>query len=243
MEYGEKFKKSMFGGFDRQDVLRCLEEMQKQSNAELQRLTASLDALTRQQEDLQARFDAQSEELRLKAAALAAAETELAAKEKALQHSEACRDELQREMSAQKALGSELLMKKNVLEENCRTLTDEIENLKAKNQALAQQIDDRASLAIGELMVEAKVNANHILTRAQERADQSDAVIRAQCEGADMRLSELQARLAKVIENFQKVAAAAVQNIEQITGEIDQCRALIRDQIPEDAAETPAQES
>ena len=243
MEYGEKFKKSMFGGFDRQDVLRCLEEMQRQSSAELQRLTAALDSLTRQQQDLQNRFDSQGEELRQKTAALAAAEAELAAKEDALRRCEDYRDELQREMSAQKALGSELLMKKNVLEENCRALTDEIEELQTKNQALSQQIDDRASLAIGELMVEAKVNANHIITRAQERADQSDAVIRAQCEGADMRLSELQSRLIKVVDNFQKVAAAAAQNIEQITGELDQCRSLIRDQIPEGAADTPEQES
>ena len=32
MEYGEKFKKSVFGGFDRQDVLRCLDEMQRESH-------------------------------------------------------------------------------------------------------------------------------------------------------------------------------------------------------------------
>ena len=58
-----------------------------------------------------------------------------------------------------------------------------------------------------------------------------------------MRLSELQSRLIKVVDNFQKVAAAAAQNIEQITGELDQCRSLIRDQIPEGAADTPEQES
>ena len=36
MEYGDKFKKAVFGGFDRDDVIRCFEEMNARNTEELE---------------------------------------------------------------------------------------------------------------------------------------------------------------------------------------------------------------
>ena len=243
MEYGEKFKKSVFGGFDRQDVLRCLEEMQQQSHAEIEKLREEAASLQQQRDMLQRTISEQTDQLREQAAALAAAEEQIAVLTEAKKQSESRCEALQRELSAQKALNTELLMKKNVLEENCRRLTAQNEELTAKNQELAGQIDERAALALGELMVEAKVNANRIEERARQRAAESDAVVTARCEGVDMRLAELQSR------SFQQMCAAAVQSIRQISGEVDQCRKDVQESVPasesvsDAAGETPAAET
>ena len=249
MEYGEKFKKSVFGGFDRQDVLRCLEEMQQQSHAEIEKLREESASLQQQRDMLQRTVSEQTDQLREQAAALAAAEEQIAVLTEAKKQAESRCEALQRELSAQKALNTELLMKKNVLEENCRRLTAQNEELTAKNQELAGQIDERAALALGELMVEAKVNANRIEERARQRAAESDAVVTARCEGVDMRLAELQSRLERAAGSFQQMCAAAVQNIRQISSEVDRCREDVRETIPapesaaDAAGETPAPET
>ncbi|MDD6033123.1 MAG: hypothetical protein PUC47_06505 [Oscillospiraceae bacterium] len=244
MEYGEKFKKSVFGGFDRQDVLRCLEEMQQQSHAEIEKLREESASLQQQRDMLQRTVSEQTDQLREQAAALAAAEEQITVLTEARKQAESRCEALQRELSAQKALNTELLMKKNVLEENCRRLTAQNEELTAKNQELAGQIDERAALALGELMVEAKVNANRIEERARQRAADSDAVVTARCEGVDMRLTELQSRLERAAESFQQMCAAAVQNIRQISSEVDRCREDVRETIPVSApASDPAEEA
>lgn len=249
MEYGEKFKKSVFGGFDRQDVLRCLEEMQQQSHAEIEKLREEAASLQQQRDMLQRTISEQTDQLREQAAALAAAEEQIAVLTETKKQAESRCEALQRELSAQKALNTELLMKKNVLEENCRRLTAQNEELTAKNQELAGQIDERAALALGELMVEAKVNANRIEERARQRAAESDAVVTARCEGVDMRLAELQSRLERAAGSFQQMCAAAVQSIRQISGEVDQCRKDVQESVPasesvsDAAGETPAAET
>lgn len=249
MEYGEKFKKSVFGGFDRQDVLRCLEEMQQQSHAEIEKLREEVTALQQQRDMLQKAVSEQTDQLREQASALSAAEEQITVLTEVRKQAESRCEALQRELSAQKALNTELLMKKNVLEENCRRLTAQNEELSAKNQELAGQIDERATLALGELMVEAKVNANRIEERARQRAAESDAVVTARCEGVDMRLAELQSRLERAAGSFQQMCAAAVQSIRQISGEVDQCRKDVREAIPapesvsDAAGETPAAET
>ena len=43
MEYGDKFKKAVIGGFDRDDVIRCFEEMSAHNAEELERMRKELD--------------------------------------------------------------------------------------------------------------------------------------------------------------------------------------------------------
>ena len=58
MEYGEKFRKSAFGGFKRQDVLQCIEELNahhtealEEKEAEKKELSEQLQALTEELEE------------------------------------------------------------------------------------------------------------------------------------------------------------------------------------------------
>ena len=59
MEYGEKFKKSVFGGFNRQNVLQCIEELNARSAEELEAKEAEKEQLEAQVKDLEARLDVQ----------------------------------------------------------------------------------------------------------------------------------------------------------------------------------------
>ena len=59
MANGEKFKKSLFGGFDRKDVIRCLEEMQQQNHAEVEQLRLELEALRQERDTLRRRSNEQ----------------------------------------------------------------------------------------------------------------------------------------------------------------------------------------
>ena len=254
MEYGEKFKKSVFGGFDRQDVLRCLDEMQRESHREQEKLKEELEAFRRLREELTQTVSQREEELEAlriqleeaqaaleeTKAALAEREEELSAAREETAQSESRCEELQRDLSAQKALNTELLMKKNVMEENCRRLT-------AQNQELAGRIDERMSLEIGELMIEAQQSANRIVERAAQRSAETDALIAGQCEEAGSQIAQLQSRLGQVMDAFQKMSAAAVRNMEQISTQLTQCQQMLTEQAKPQPVDTtkkqPAKEA
>ena len=52
MEYGDKFKKAVFGGFSRQDVLHCIEELNTQHTEELEAERAEKASLQQQVTEL-----------------------------------------------------------------------------------------------------------------------------------------------------------------------------------------------
>lgn len=225
MEYGEKFKKSIFGGFDRQDVLRCLEEMQQQSHAEIEKLRIEMESIRQERDTLRLRFGEQELLLREQTDTLARTEESVAAMTTACREAETRCESLQKELSTQKALSSELLMKKNVLEENCRRLTVRVQELEEKN-------NERAALALGELMVEAKVNAGRIEEEARQRAAESDAVLTARCEEADRRLEDLKARVGRTMDTLRALCDAAVADMEQLNDQLEDCRTAVRETIP-----------
>jgi len=237
MEYGEKFKKSLFGGFSRQDVLRCMEEMQRQNHAEQEKLRLELDAVRQERDALRRRTGEQEVQLREQAETIARTEETVLSLTSACEAAAERCETLQREVSSQKAVSSELLMKKNVLEENCRRLTARVQELEAKGT-------EEATLALGELMVEARVNAAHIEEAARQRAARSDAETAAKCAETARRIGEVESRIGSVIEQLRSFCEAAQADMHRLNQQLEECRGAVLE-APADAVceEAPVEEA
>ena len=62
MEYGDKFKKAVFGGFDRDDVIRCFEEMNARNTEELENTRKELAREKAARQELEGKYaDASSQ--------------------------------------------------------------------------------------------------------------------------------------------------------------------------------------
>lgn len=225
MANGEKFKKSLFGGFDRKDVIRCLEEMQQQNHAEVEQLRLELEALRQERDTLRRRSNEQEILLTDRTDALEQCEAENAAMREALEKAESRVEGLQKELSSQKAINSELLMKKSVLEENCRQLTARVQELEEKNP-------DRAVLALGELLVDAKVTAGRIEEEARQRAAESDAVVAAKCEETDHRIETLKGYVSDAMSALRSFCDSAMTEMGQVGDKLEDFRRAVRGTAP-----------
>ena len=235
MANSEKFKKSLFGGFDRKDVVRCLEEMQQQNHAETEQLRLELEALRHERDTLRRRAADLELLLTDRTDALEQSEAENVSLRESLREAESRAEALQKELSAQKAINSELLMKKNVLEENCRMLSTRAQELEDKDP-------ERAVLALGELLVDAKVTAGRIEEEARQRAAEADAAVAAGCEETERRIEALKGHVTEAMSALRSFCDSAMTEMEQIDGRLDDFRRAVRDSVPAgaDAAEVPA---
>ncbi|MBQ4050618.1 MAG: hypothetical protein IJD13_03240 [Oscillospiraceae bacterium] len=225
MANGEKFKKSLFGGFDRKDVIRCLEEMQQQNHAELEQLRLELETLRQERDTLRRRANELDILLTDRTDALEQSEEENASLREALEKAEGRAETLQKELSSQKALNSELLMKKSVLEENLRNLTARVQELEEKNP-------DRAVLALGELLVDAKVTADRIEEEARQRAAKSDAVVAAKCEETDHRIESLKGYVSDAMGALRSFCDTAMVEMGQVGDKLEDFRRAVRGTSP-----------
>lgn len=234
MEYGEKFRKSLFGGFDRQDVLRCMEELQRQNHEEQEKLRLELESLRQERDALRRQTGEQEMLLKEQAETVSRIEESVLSMTSALEQAEERCETLQRDLSAQKAVSSELLMKKNVLEENCRRLAARVQGLEAKST-------EEATLALGELMVEAKVNAARIEEEARQRAARADEVLAGKCAETDRQIAAVEDRVSTVIDSLKAFCDAALADMHRLTGQLEECREAVRETSPA-GREVPAEE-
>ena len=63
MEYGDKFKKAVFGGFDRDDVIRCFEEMNARNTEELENTRKELAREKAARQELEGKYAEASSQL------------------------------------------------------------------------------------------------------------------------------------------------------------------------------------
>lgn len=236
MEYGEKFKKSLVGGFDRQDVLNCLQELNTRHERELAALQKELTGYKTANEQLKQEREEQTTILTERDTTIASVQGRLAAEQEQTEHLstqlEKTRDQLeqqtalaenlQRELTSQRATNSELLMKKNVLTENVKQLTEQLETLQRKQE-------DRASFEIGEMLIEAKITADGMISRANDRATKVLELIHSQAEGAEMRITGLQQKLAETVEGFKRISVGFVRSVEEVHRELDGCKMNLHD--------------
>lgn len=238
MEYGEKFKKSFFGGFNRQDVLKCFEEVNDEHQktvARFQRATEDLqkenDALKAKSEEHQKEADelkAQLEELKKTAAETAQSTAELEEKlNSALENNKrlsARAEELQREVASQKALNSKLVMRRDVLEANNKQLSAKLQEFNEK------QTKEKASLEIGEIMMEAKNAADKIVARAHEKSNKLKEVTNQEANQAEKQFDQTREKLAATMDSFKNFSAEVIRDLEKLQNDLKNAKVHIHEE-------------
>lgn len=216
MESAELFKKAVIGGFDKTDVMNYFEKTQKKHREEITALKSELAAVRQQATALQDQCDDQSEtigQMTLQLREMGEETEQLSGQMEVL-----CKknEELQRELSAQKALNTQLQMKKNVLEENLRQETAKNEELQSELADITARFAERTGIEIGELLIQAKINARKIIEKAKADAEEIRTNITSRCGEAKTRFSGLSDQLSGVEENFRAVSEETIQEIEQV---------------------------
>ena len=216
MESAELFKKAVIGGFDKTDVMNYFEKTQKKHREEITARKSELTAVRQQASALQDQCDDQSEtvgQLTLQLREMGEETEQLSSQLDLLRKKN---EELQRELSAQKALNTQLQMKKNVLEENLRQETTKNEELQNELADITARFAERTGIEIGELLIQAKINARKIVEKAKADAEEIRTNITSQCGEAKTRFSCLSDQLGGVEENFRAVSEETIQEIEQV---------------------------
>lgn len=174
MEYGTRFKRSLFGGFKRADVLKCFEEMTEEKASEIKELQDKIDALNQELSASQAAVEqitaeketivAQKEEL---SDSLKQTEDQLSEQRTRAEQAE---EEGKRALSESKA-SLQLLKERDVkiafLEDKSQKLAIKLEASESKSRKY-----DSLSVEIGEMMLEAKRSAEAIIRQAELRSEQ-----------------------------------------------------------------------
>ncbi len=216
MESAELFKKAVIGGFDKTDVMNYFEKTQKKHREEMTALKTELAAVRQQQSSLQDQCDDQSETIGQLTLQLRESGEQAEHLNSQLETLRKKNEELQRELSAQKALNTQLQMKKNVLEENLRQETTKNEELQNELADLTARFAERTGIEIGELLIQAKINARKIVEKAKVDAEEIRTNITSQCGEAKTRFSGLSDQLSGVEENFRTVSEETIREIELV---------------------------
>lgn len=235
LESGERFKKAVIGGFDKADVMYYFEKMQKRHREETAALKAETAALRQSESGLRDKCGDQADtiaelnrELESLQASQKAAEEALAAlrqkTEGELSSLRQKAEELQHELSSQKALNTELQMKKNVLEENLRAETAKNGALSSRVSELSERLSERNGIEIGDLLVEAKVSARRIVEQAKADAAALREDLRRQCGEAEAHLDGLGARLEEAEGHFRTLSEEALRAFDEVREELSGIR-------------------
>ena len=142
-------------------------------------------------------------------------------------------EELQRELSSQKALGTELQMKKNVLEENLRSETAKNGELSAQLSELSARFAERTGIEIGDLLIEAKVSARKIVEKARADADGMREEIAGQCGEAREHFAALGSQLEEAEGHFRALSEETLRAFEELREEVAGIRARLVPKGPE----------
>lgn len=231
MEYGEKFKKSVFGGFNRQDVLKCFEEVndEHQKTVErFQRATEDLqkenDALKAEAEDLKAHLEELQKANAEKEQAAAELEEKLNGALENNKRLSTRSEELQREVASQKALNSKLAMRRDVLESNNKQLSAKLQELSEK------QAKEKASFEIGEIMMEAKSAADKIVARAHEKSNKLKELAKQETSQTERQLEQTREKLAATMDSFKRFSTEVLNDLDQFQKDLKSAKAHINEE-------------
>ena len=133
-------------------------------------------------------------------------------------------EELQRELSSQKALGTELQMKKNVLEENLRSETAKNGELSAQLSELSARFAERTGIEIG---------ARKIVEKARADADGMREEIAGQCGEAREHFAALGSQLEEAEGHFRALSEETLRAFEELREEVAGIRARLVPKGPE----------
>ncbi len=240
MESGERFKKAVIGGFDKADVMHYFEKMQKKHREETVALKEELSRLQQRERALQNQCGDQADTIDELNAALSVNRMALDEKNESMAALQKKNEELQRDLSAQKALNTELQMKKNVLEENLKGFTAKNQELEAELADVTARFAERTGIDIGELLIEAKINARKIIEKAKSEAEQVRTEYSRQCGEAETRFSGLNEQLTGVEEHFRQVSEETIAELERVRKELAGVQESFVSQSEQAKAETKA---
>lgn len=240
MESGERFKKAVIGGFDKADVMNYFEKMQKKHREETAALKEELSQSRKRESALQNQCGDQADTIDELNAALSVNRMALDEQSASLSALQKKSEELQRDLSAQKALNTELQMKKNVLEENLKGLTAKNQELETELADVTARFAERTGIEIGELLIEAKINARKIIEKAKSEAEQIRSEYSRQCGEAETRFSGLNEQLTGVEEHFRAVSAETIAELERVRSELAGVQEGFLSQSEQAKAETKA---
>ena len=111
-------------------------------------------------------------------------------------------------------------MKKNVLEENVKTLTQKNQELESDLSEIKTRYQERTGIDIGELLIEAKINAKKLIDKAKTEANQIRSEISSECGETESRLNDLNERLISVESQFKSVSAEAIGELARVRNEL-----------------------
>ena len=228
MEYGDKFKKAVIGGFDRDDVIRCFEEMSAHNAEELERMRKELDREKAAHREYEEKYNEASSQL-------AQCREQLEAVSKENEEQKSRQETMQKEMQSLKALNSELSVKRGILEENNRTMKKRIQELED------QQNSEKASLEIGEMMLEAKKTADHIIGKANDRAVLIRETAAKEAKKAAEKLSGVREQLSQAGENFRKYSADVLRGLQDLDQQLEHSQGDLMKEEPEEENKAPEQ--
>lgn len=228
MEYGEKFKKSVFGGFNRQDVLKCFEEVNDEHQKTVARFQRATEDLQKENDVLKAKSEEHQKESDEQKSQLENLKKVVAEKEQAVVELEeklngllennkrlsARAEELQREVASQKALNSKLVMRRDVLEANNKQLSAKLQEFNEK------QTKEKASLEIGEIMMEAKDAADKIVARAHEKSNKLNELTKQEATQAEKQFDQTREKLTATMDSFKKFSAEVVRDLEKLQNDL-----------------------
>ena len=177
MEYGRRFKRSLFGGFKRRDVLQCFDEYAAEKADEISELTARIEDLQKKLSEGEAAVARAKEENEQAQKDQAALREKLSEYEKILELQKTqllSASENKSRAEAESKASLQLLKERDVkiafLEDKTQKLTLKLEESERKGKKY-----DSLSVQIGEMMLEAKSSAEGIIRQAEARSVQMTA--------------------------------------------------------------------
>lgn len=226
MEYGNKFKRSLFGGFRRKDVLACFDEMSEKYATELAEVREQLAESNRRQESLESEKQAILHE-----AAALREQTERDAAELASLRSG-------REEDGQKIAGltdshSQRVREIAELKEENRRLTFRAESLEYKSRKFDEFSNDMAGMLLAakhngdEMVAQAKQKAEEIVSLARKDAVRVVDDSNRSVETLGSRLTDFASELSEIRESLAQMARRVDSHLEEIEREVEHSRAGI----------------
>ncbi len=238
MEWNGQFKKTAFGGFDREDVLRFFSQYEEETKEKMDALSGENQLLKQQTEQLEqekqtlsaalASATAEKEEMshRLEALQKTCDQTIQALKDSKLEY-----EVLSREMVAVKSQNSEFAMKRNVLEQHNKRLMEEVETLKKKVSC------EELSVTVGEIVAEAKVLADGVVGKAVEKASEIEKTILSERVKVNDAFERAQSELNALISSYRRLSEEVVNEVDAIQKQLTVAREEIGTKTPASPAE------
>ena len=127
-----------------------------------------------------------------------------------------------------------------MLEENVKTLTAKNQQVESELADVTARFAERTGIEIGELLIEAKINARKIIEKAKSEAEQIRDEYSRQCGEAETRFSGLNEQLTGVEEHFRVVSAEAIAELERVRSELTNIQEGFVSQSEQAKAETKA---